>query len=61
MEAIYFGDAHWQGNSGAGTGPWVGADVSSSDMSFQLLLVYARAHLILPPPQLTHTHFLLDS
>lgn len=27
MEAIYFGDAHWQGNSGAGSGPWVGADL----------------------------------
>jgi hypothetical protein len=25
MEAIYFGDAHWQGNTGAGkTGPWLG-------------------------------------
>jgi hypothetical protein len=28
MEAIYFGNAHWQGNTGAGsTGPWVGADL----------------------------------
>ncbi len=28
MEAIYFGNAHWRGNSGAGTtGPWVGADL----------------------------------
>ena len=27
MEAIYFGSAHWQGNSGAGTGPWIGADL----------------------------------
>ena len=28
MEAIYFGSAHWHGNSGAGTtGPWVGADL----------------------------------
>ena len=28
MEAIYFGNAHWQGNSGDGpTGPWVGADL----------------------------------
>jgi hypothetical protein len=29
MEAIYFGNAHWQGNSGAGTGPWVGADLEA--------------------------------
>lgn len=28
MEAIYFGNAHWNGNSGDGdTGPWVGADL----------------------------------
>eukprot|EP01079_Euglenida_sp_SAG-EU17-18_P004816 gene4816-876_t len=27
MEAIYFGDAHWHGNTGAGKGPWVGADL----------------------------------
>jgi len=27
MEAIYFGDAHWHGNAGAGTGPWAGADL----------------------------------
>ena len=28
MEAIYFGNAHWAGNSGDGdTGPWVGADL----------------------------------
>ena len=27
MEAIYFGNAHWHGNSGAGTGPWAGADL----------------------------------
>ena len=27
MEAIYFGNAHWAGNSGAGNGPWVGADL----------------------------------
>jgi len=28
MEAIYFGNAHWRGNTGAGdTGPWVGADL----------------------------------
>mgnify|MGYP006149104367 CR=1 FL=1 len=30
MEAIYFGNAHWQGNTGDGsTGPWVGADLES--------------------------------
>ena len=30
MEAIYFGNAHWQGNTGAGkTGPWVGADLEA--------------------------------
>lgn len=29
MEAIYFGNAHWQGNSGAGAGPWVGADLEA--------------------------------
>ena len=27
MEAIYFGNAHWRGNTGAGSGPWVGADL----------------------------------
>lgn len=28
MESIYFGNAHWRGNTGAGkTGPWVGADL----------------------------------
>jgi hypothetical protein len=28
MEAIYFGRAHWNGNTGAGNdGPWVGADL----------------------------------
>ena len=27
-KAIYFGNAHWHGNTGAGkTGPWVGADL----------------------------------
>eukprot|EP01052_Picozoa_sp_SAG31_P029482 SAG31_NODE_2935_length_4895_cov_5.362177_3_plen_295_part_00 len=26
-QAIYFGNAHWHGNSGAGTGPWAGADL----------------------------------
>jgi len=30
MEAIYFGNAHWLGNTGDGpTGPWVGADLES--------------------------------
>lgn len=30
MEAIYFGNAHWEGNTGAGpTGPWVGADLEA--------------------------------
>ena len=29
MEAIYFGNAHWQGNSGLGEGPWVGADLEA--------------------------------
>merc|ERR1719191_1376632 len=27
MEAIYFGNANWQGNRGDGDGPWVGADL----------------------------------
>ena len=27
MEAIYFGTGHWRGNTGAGSGPWVGADL----------------------------------
>ena len=27
MEAIYFGNANWHGNTGAGQGPWVGADL----------------------------------
>ena len=31
MEAIYFGSAHWNGNTGAGnrSGPWVGADLEA--------------------------------
>ena len=29
MESIYFGNAHWLGNTGQGTGPWVGADFES--------------------------------
>ena len=30
MEAIYFGNAHWEGNTGYGsTGPWVGADLEA--------------------------------
>ena len=29
MEAIYFGNAHWKGNTGAGDGPWVGADLEA--------------------------------
>ena len=29
MEAIYFGDARWMGNSGDGDGPWVGADLEA--------------------------------
>mmetsp|Transcript_22145 Transcript_22145/g.66549 ORF Transcript_22145/g.66549 Transcript_22145/m.66549 type:complete len:363 (+) Transcript_22145:67-1155(+) len=29
MEAIYFGNGHWMGNTGAGTGPWVGADLEA--------------------------------
>jgi hypothetical protein len=29
MEAIYFGNAHWQNNTGAGDGPWVGADLEA--------------------------------
>jgi hypothetical protein len=28
-EAIYFGNAHWQGNTGYGNGPWVGADLEA--------------------------------
>ena len=27
MESLYFGSANWQGNQGAGSGPWVGADL----------------------------------
>ena len=29
MEAIYFGSAHWQNNTGAGAGPWVAADLEN--------------------------------
>ena len=29
MEAIYFGQARWQGNGGDGDGPWVGADLEA--------------------------------
>ena len=45
MEAIYFGNASWQGNKGGGSGPWVGADlgITSSFCSalVQLLLLYS--------------------
>lgn len=27
MEAIYFGNANWRDNRGAGDGPWAGADL----------------------------------
>eukprot|EP01048_Picozoa_sp_COSAG05_P000595 COSAG05_NODE_17_length_35518_cov_34.728084_10_plen_358_part_00 len=29
MEAIYFGNAHWQNNTGVGAGPWVAADLEN--------------------------------
>ena len=29
MEAIYFGNAHWKGNTGFGNGPWLGADLEA--------------------------------
>lgn len=29
MEAIYFGNAHWKGNTGFADGPWVGADLEA--------------------------------
>jgi hypothetical protein len=29
MEAIYFGNAHWKGNTAFGSGPWVGADLEA--------------------------------
>lgn len=29
MEAIYFGNAHWMGNTASGNGPWVGADMEA--------------------------------
>lgn len=29
MEAIYFGNAHWKGNTGFDSGPWVGADLEA--------------------------------
>ena len=36
MEAIYFGNAHWHGNSGAGPdGPWAGADLEASGRNKQ--------------------------
>jgi hypothetical protein len=58
MEAIYFGDAHWHGNSGGGSGPWVGADLEqgmyygggaktqhnsdSQSLPFEFVSVYLR-------------------
>ena len=36
MEAIYFGSAHWVGNRGSGTGPWVGADLEQGMSPFSL-------------------------
>jgi hypothetical protein len=29
MESLYFGDAHWQNNTGTGSGPWVAADLEN--------------------------------
>jgi hypothetical protein len=37
MEAIYFGNAHWAGNTGAGTtGPWAGADLEQGTLTLVL-------------------------
>ena len=29
IQAIYFGSAHWKGNTGFGSGPWLGADLEA--------------------------------
>ena len=52
MEAIYFGNAHWHGNSGAVTdpenqGPWVGADLEQG-----MYCTHHRALLPLSPAAL---------
>ena len=39
MEAIYFGNAHWAGNTGAGsTGPWAGADLEQGGFDYKGVL-----------------------
>ena len=39
MEAIYFGQARWQGNGGDGDGPWVGADLEAGMYVFFVSLL----------------------
>ena len=50
MEAIYFGNASWHGNRGAGKGPWLGADLEQGMCKprlcrFAPLCSAARAHV----------------
>lgn len=57
MEAIYFGNAHWRSNTGAGSGPWVGADLEqgmyygggnfsvNNPQNTPLTMPYVTAHL----------------
>ena len=49
MEAIYFGNAHWRGNTGAGPeGPWAGADLESGMYVTQPMQARARTHARTP-------------
>ena len=54
MEAIYFGNAHWQGNRGdnsSSDGPWVGADLECGMYVTRLCFVYVfSASMSVPVP-----------
>jgi hypothetical protein len=51
MEALYFGNAHWRGNTGLGSGPWVGADLEQGMCACLTPVIAAKIHS--PAPSLT--------
>lgn len=49
MEALYFGNAHWRGNTGLGSGPWVGADLEQGMCACLTPVIAAKIHSPAPP------------